>query len=341
MISTEAAGLILSITQGVVKLGGRIDRLLAEKDATTSDYIIPMPEVRGGPGGVQKKNELKALLGETANQIPDPLAPNRDEIQALLLQDPPDPAQVGKWYKQFFPDKAVQPVIDPDTEFVKALKSGFPSMDLEAESTRYAAFCIAAGRDDREIGYPFRTAMTVVDVLTEFGAENTALFIRDDNVRPLVQSILQRFSNPDLESFTVWSPLLRNALSATLNGVLDSKENWQGENEWVNGLLNALVTAREEAGDDYLLGLFQGKGYRLLISDGLSQAASVLDDEDAGHFEQIAGDILKQAAPLVEANQNNFRGFFQEHWGDLFRAGLGSLEKHGPQLLQDDSPCFA
>ena len=55
MISTEAAGLVLSIAQGVVKLGGKIDRLMAEKDAVTSDYIIPMPEVRDGPGGVEKK----------------------------------------------------------------------------------------------------------------------------------------------------------------------------------------------------------------------------------------------------------------------------------------------
>jgi hypothetical protein len=338
MISTEAAGLVLSIAQGVVKLGGKIDRLMAEKDAVTSDYIIPMPQVRRGPGGVEKKNELKALLQNTEDQIPDPLSPNRDEIKDLLLQDPSDPAQVGKWYKQFFPEKDIQPIIEPDTEFVKALQSAFPSMDLEDESTRYAAFCISAGRDEREIGYPFRAAMVVVDVLAEFGAENTTLFVHDDNVRPIVQSVLKRFSNPDLDTFTSWSPLLRSALSATLNGVLDSKESWQGENQWVNAVLNALATAREEAGDDYLLGLFQGKGYRLLISEGLSEAASLLDDEDAGHFEQIAGDILKQAAPLVQANQHNFREFFQEHWGDLFRAGLGSLEKHGPDILKDDSP---
>ena len=30
--------------------------------------------------------------------------------------------------------------------------------------------------------------------------------------------------------------------------------------------------------------------------------------------------------------------FFKDHWGDLLRAGLSSVEKHGPALLVDEDP---
>ena len=338
MITTEAAALTLSIAQGLIKLGGRIDRLMAEKEANTGNYILPMPPVRSGPGGVKMAEDLKNLLAETGDKTPDPLAPHRRKIEELLDQETPDPKQVSEWYKRFLPNRAKYALINPDDEYLKELKRRFPSLDLTDESTLYAAFSIAAGRDEREIGYPWRVALTVVDVLAEFGADNTAILVHDDKLRPIVRSVLERFSEPDLALYNMWSPLLRHALSSTLNGLLDSRKAWQGENEWVNAMLDALVSARGQGGDDYLLGLMQGKGYRLLISEGLSEAATVLNDEDAGAFEKIMGDVLTEAAPLVKAHAAGFGAFFQDHWGDLFRAGLHSLEKQGPTILKDESP---
>ena len=338
MITTEAASLALSIAKGLIRLAGRIDRLMAEKEASTGDYILPMPVVSDGPGGVEMVDDLKALLADTEGKTPDPLEPHRNEISELLAEQTRDPAKVLDWYKRFFPKRSVYTFINPDDQFLRELKRRFPALDLEDEGTLYAAFSIAAGRDEREIGYPWRTALVVVDVLGEFGAENSAMFIHDERIRPIVQSVLARFSEPDLESYSRWSPLLRHALGSTLNGVLDSREAWQGENEWMNAALNALVSAREEGGDDYLLGLLQGRGYRLLVSEGLSEAATVLSDEAASPFEEIMSDMLREAAPLVKTDARYFGPFFQDHWGDLFRAGLRSLERHGPTILEEESP---
>lgn len=338
MITTEAASLALSIAKGLIRLAGRIDRLMAEKEASTGDYILPMPVVSDGPGGVEMVDDLKALLAGTEGKTPDPLEPHRNEISELLAEETPDPAKVLDWYKRFFPKRSVYTFINPDDQFLRELKRRFPALDLEDEGTLYAAFSIAAGRDEREIGYPWRTALVVVDVLGEFGAENSAMFIHDERIRPIVQSVLARFSEPDLESYSRWSPLLRHALGSTLNGVLDSREAWQGENEWMNAALNALVSAREEGGDDYLLGLLQGRGYRLLVSEGLSEATTILSDEAASPFEEIMSDMLREAAPLVKTDARYFGPFFQDHWGDLFRAGLRSLERHGPTILEEESP---
>jgi len=338
MITTEATLLIISITQGLIKLSGRVDRVMAEKEATTGDFILPMPSLSAGPGGFEMVDDLKKLVADTAGKDPDPLKPHRNEIMELVAEDTPDPLKISELYKRFFPKRAVYSLINPDDQFLKQLKQRLPSLDLTDENSVYAAYSIAAGRDGREIGYPWRTALLVVDVLAEFGAANASMFIHDKKIQPIVQSVLAGFSQPDLEKFDTWSTLLRHALGSTLDGLLDSREVWQGENEWIKAAINALVSTREKAGDDYLLGLFQGRGYGLLISEGLSAASTVLSDEDAGPFENIMSDILTEASTLVQADDTNFAPFFQDHWGDLFRAGLNSLEKHGPVILKDESP---
>lgn len=338
MVSLEAASLILSLARGAIKLAGRMDRLMAEKDAVTADLIIPVPALTIGPGGVQMVMELKTHLETTADLSPDPLGAERDRISAVLDQDLPDPEQVEKWYKQFFPLKAIAATVEPDAEFYRTLQQELPSVNWADDDNRYAAFYIAAGRDDAELSYTWRAALVVVDVLAEFGAENAALFFDDRRAKPVIEAVLQRFSRPDLGNFTAWNPLLRHTLGATLNGLLDSRQAWQGQNVWMNAVLNALTAACADAGDDYLLGLIQGNGYRLLISQGLSEAAGILGGADASGFEKVTAHILTNAAPLVKANDGNFREFFQDHWGDLLRAGLRSLEKFGPAMLADNSP---
>lgn len=338
MITMEAAGLALSIAKGIIKMTGRIDRLMAEKEATTGDFILPMPVVSDGPGGIEMVENLKKLLADTEGATPNPITLDRNELNTFLDEDTPKPETVLNLYTRFFPESAQFSFINPDDQFFKELKLRFPTLDLEDESTRYAAFAIASGRDEQQIGYPLRVALIVTDVFAEFGAQNTAMFLHDEKIRPIVQSLLVRFSEPDLGSYSMWSPLLRHALGSTLNGVLDSREAWQGENEWMNAVLNALVSSRKENGEDYLLGLMYGTGYRLLISRGLSEAATILGDETAGLFEKVVSDILSAAAPLVKEDTKDFGPFFQDHWGDLFRAGLRSLEKYGPTILKDESP---
>ena len=225
--------------------------------------------------------------------------------------------------------------IRPDAEYLKKLQEFYPSINLDDTETRLAAFYIRAGERDGNISYAGRIGLLVIDVLAEFGAENTALFTRDAKVQSIVSSVLKRFSKPDLEDYIDWSPLLRHALKSTLNGMLDARESYQGDEKWVEALLDALDEARKDAerGDDYLLGLFQGKGYQRLLSKGLNGASKRLTEADAAVFKNLAGDVLKAAAPLVKANKKGFAGFFRENWGDLLNAGLKSIEKHGPELL--------
>ena len=335
MISPSTAALAISLAKGLIKLGQRLDVLLAEKEAVQGGLALVMPEIYAGPDALQKVRELREYLADSATSTgPDPLDDDRAELALELKKPAPNAQLVGACYRRVFPERLLVPTIKPDAEYLRQLKRLLPSLDLSDGDTIQAAFYVVCGQDDRGLNYSARIGLLVADVVAEFGAENTALFVRDAGMRTVVQTVLERFAKPDLETFTAWSPLLRHALSATLNGLLDSRSVLLGDREWLTGLLDVMAEARNDpaGGEDFLAGLFQGSGYPLLLSKGLSRAAEVLSEDQADAFKLLAADVLKAAAPLVAAKPK-FNEFFSDHWGDLLRAGLTALERHGPALL--------
>lgn len=360
MISTDTASLALSIANGLIKFGGRLDKLLAEQTATRSGLTLTLPAVNFSPGPNVVLPKLQAYLAGTTAADPGPIGAQRVPLAALLVSgyqyQPADLAALRQYYALAFPEEAVVAAVSPDANFLAYLRDAMPEARAclpedanDTDPTKQAnlqaallasAFYVAPGADARQLGYPVRIGLLVVDVLAEFGADNTQLFVRDPGLRAAVQAVLTNFSQPDLESFDAWSPLLKHTLSATLNGVLDSRASWQGNNPWLGATLGALADARAAAGangDNYLLGLLQGQGYPLLISKGLSQAAGVLGASDAPAFQQIVADMLNAAAPLVQGSPS-FASFFNAHWPDLVQAGLVSVQQHGPALVQGQSP---
>jgi hypothetical protein len=337
MISPATAALAISVAKGIIKLGQRLDALLAEKEAVQAGLVLVMPTLYAGPDAFQKVRELRKYLADTAGATAaDALGCDRADAERELAKAAPDNALVGAWYGQVFPERLAVAAFNPDAAYVKELQKLLPAFDLSDPDSLAAAFQITAGKDDRQVTYAARVGLLVADVVAEFGAQNTALFVRDAGVRSVVQSVLERFSKPDLEGFTAWSPLLRHALGATLNGLLDARSALTGDSQWLIALMDVLVEARKDpaGGDEFLVGLFQGQGYPLLLSKGLGRAAEVLAEDQADVFKQLAAELLKTAAPLTK-NSESFKGFFADHWGDLLRAGLEALERHGPALLKD------
>jgi hypothetical protein len=342
MISTEAAALAISVAKGIIKLAGRLDHLMAEKEAVQGDLLVPMPPISEGPDRETRNDRLRQYLKDTASDTPDPLGTDRKRLQNLLAKDPvPDESDL--FFTRLFPEQDSPAVTSPDAKYVAALRHYLPTANWDAKTNQdmlKAAFYIAAGKDQRDLGYGARVGLLVADVLAEFGAENTALFVRDSNAQTILQSVLENFARPDLESFEDWSPFLRHALGATLNGLLDSRTVLAGHAKWAEALLSALASARaaSQNPDNYLVGLLSGSGYSLLIGEGLKLAGEQLSGAQTGVFKSIAADFLTEAAPLVEKNKEGFGDFFKDHWGDLLRGGLSAAAKHGPALLEGESP---
>jgi len=340
MLSASALDLVMAVARGTIKLAGRLDLLMAEKEGVQGPLVIPMPVVTlANVTRVQRIDLLSGYLESTKAAVPDPLGSERARL-ATVLEDKAPVAEIDRFFEQIFPDRAGLTNVDPDEKFVKALRLRAPGLDLDNPEIRLAAFYITAGEDARTIKYVARTALLVADVVAEFGAENAALFIRHQPTRDVVTTIVGRFAKPDLESFSDWSPLLRHALSTALEGLLDNKASIEGSVPWLDAVLSALAMAKEDpkGGEDFVTGLVNGKGYQLLFSKGLLIAADRLAPDDAQLYRQIAADVLQGAAPLVKANGSGFRGFFNDNWGELLRAGLTSIDKHGAVLLEGASP---
>ncbi|MEO6034063.1 MAG: hypothetical protein ABIQ35_02285 [Verrucomicrobiota bacterium] len=360
MITPGTAELAVAVAKGLIKFGEHLDRLLAEKVAVQSPLALKLPAVNFSPGPAILKPRLRACLDQTSDAKPGPLGRQRRKALAeLMAAASPDLAEMRRFYALAFPDEALNETntIQPDANFLQFLRDAVPGLREtlpenagskdKAKVANYraavlsAAFYVDPGADARQLGYPVRVSLLVVDVLAELGAEHTQLFVKDEGIRVIATAVLERFAKPDLESFDDWSPVLRHTLSATLNGVLDARLAWQGKSPWFGAILQALADARESAGDigdDYLLGLTEGKGYYLLLSNVLAKSADILDDQHAPLFQQIAADVLRGAAPLVASDPKGFGSFFNEHWADLLHAGLVSIDKHGPALLEGQSP---
>jgi hypothetical protein len=336
MLATSTASLGLSIASGILKLAGRWDRLQAERRAVVGDLPLPMPAISGFDATEMQK-ELAAHLRSTSGQESDPIAAeDRQTLEQLFTRDNLYIDDLLPFYTRLLPNRMVQS-LDPDSIFMKRLDE----LSISDENARLAAFYIAAG-DEASLRseYGWRLGLIVADVVTELGAESTALFIRDPSLRDLAASVLTRFAGPDLDTIVSWQGLLRHTLQATLNGALDAGESVAAGGEWLDAVLDALANARKAAAqpDNYLIGLLRGRGYRQLVSATLETAASKLGSDGASAFEKIAADLLAEAAPMVEADHNGFKSFFESCWGDLLRAGFNAIEVHGPMVLADESP---
>jgi hypothetical protein len=345
MLTPETAALALAIARGLIKLAGRMDALVAEAAAVDGPLLIPLPPFVPGPPYSAMVKELRKVETETANLSPDPLRSFRKALNETLAEAAAatDDRLYGKilgFYRKVAPAKADPAPIDPNQEYLKELRRRLGTLNWEDPDLLQAAFVVSAGRDRREVGYAARLGLLIVDVLSEFGAENTGLFVRDPKVAELVSAVLTRFAKPELETFEQWSPFLRHALSSTLNGMLDARGVLQGQNAWLDAVLVALARARDKASepDDFLVGLLQGDGYRVLIAEGLRTAAEKLGDAGADRFGAIVSDVLLAAVPMVEADDAGFGEFFRAHWADLLRAGVHSVVEHGPELLASTSP---
>lgn len=334
MITPSTAALGISVAKGVIKLGRRLDALLAEKAAVRAQMVLVVPDIYNGPDAIQKVDELRAYLESPEGARPNgPLGADRDELVRELKKPAPNNAFIGKCYQRVFPERLSHATFSPRAAYVKELRRLLPGFDLSNEDNLAAAFSFGAGHDDRGLGYGARIGLLVADVVTEFGADHIGQFVRDPRISSAAQAVLERFSQPTLEDFTEWSPLARHALSATLNGLLDSRSALDGTSPWLASLLDVLAGAREKAGDEFIAGLLQGQGYGTLLSIGLSRAAAKLGDAPAESFNMLAADVLEKSAELAAQNPR-FKDFFSEHWGDLLQAGLHSFERHGTALLK-------
>lgn len=339
MLLPANASLIISVARQLIKLGNRVDNLLAEKTAVQSALVLAMPCVRIDDI-VKQKRLVAATLESTRGSTPDPFGDDRVILVAELTKDPVS-ADFDRLCAKYFPDAASFEIVDPDAAYLAKLKQAFPGADWKDPAVRLAAFAIAAGPDNREISYSARVALSVADTFLELGAENAASLVRDEKLGKILALVLQRLAEPEWEQFENWNPLLQSVVRGVLNAALDVGGQFPPENRWLTGVLDALLAARKDAAvpDDFVLGLVRGESFPSLLSHGLLVASERLGDDKAGTFEKVAADVLSEGAKLIKTGGNtDFRTFFNDHWGDLLRAGLTSLDKHGDSLLADQQP---
>ncbi len=338
MLSTEAAGLAIKIAKGLIKVTSRIDVILAEKEAVKGPLALPIAEVGLSPTQPRMRRALRRLLSDTDGTDPDPLGTDRDEILDTVGNHPEKRTLLFEFMQRYLPEQALGRQLDLNSDFLTALREARPDLASDPD-LRITAFYISSGEDHRNKDYSWRIALTVVDVLAEFGSENMSLFTRNEEIQSVAGSVLQRFAKTDVQETDSTQDLLRVALSAILSGALDARAGYGARNHtWIDSVLDALLVSREtlpaEQQENYVAGLLRGNGYPLLVATVLDMGAGELDDDNAGSFKNVAVDVLGEVAGIIR-QKPGFERFFNDHWGDILRAGLVSVQHRGPALFLD------
>ena len=108
MITPGTAELVLGVAKALIKFGGQLDRLLAEKVAVQSPLALKLPAVNFSPGPGVLKPKLRAYLQETSEEVPGPLGKKkRKELASLMSASSPDLATMRRFYALAFPDEAL------------------------------------------------------------------------------------------------------------------------------------------------------------------------------------------------------------------------------------------
>ncbi|MEN8752005.1 MAG: hypothetical protein AB1Z18_04450 [Desulfobacterales bacterium] len=335
-IPATTANAVISIINAAFRLSGRIDKIRAEEAAVRSDLALPSKPVFIPPAKVAMIRELQQLLDQTPDSAPEPEVRRLQDLKTALAGSPDERTLLG-FMEELLPEKVVFKVDDPSAELLKNLKKRSAALGLTEDEIVRVAFYLNAGEDLRAASLPWQIAMTVVDTLADVAVANQALLLRNDRARPILSAVLQRFADADLSAIGSSRILLRTVLRTTVNGTIDAADDLTGDKAWVKSLLSALSKTRETAGDDFIIDLVDGRGYPALVGNLLEEGAGLLTGTGAGHFEHIAADVLIRAADLAE-DRSDFRSFFNDHWGDLLRAGLRSVHTHGDNILEGQSP---
>jgi len=313
---------------------------MAEQAALRSELAIGSKILLKPPLAGVMKHKLQTLLDESQGQVPDPLADKRDDITTLVAKRNPGEPELLKFMQLFLPDDVKYRLDDPNGELIGALKEKREVWNLDDDDIMRAAYYLQPGEDLRKSSTSWQIAMTVVEVLADIAIENQSLILRDDRARPLLLAILQRFADADLAEVGTHRVFLRVVLKTTVNGALDAADNLGSDKIWVDSVLKALADTRESEDDDFVVGLLSGKGYPVLIGNLLEEGAEIIGvsaKENAKHFESIASDVLKHAASIVK-QRDDFKGFINDNWSELLRAGLRGFHANGDSILEGQSP---
>ncbi|HGY91740.1 MAG TPA: hypothetical protein ENK43_11270 [Planctomycetes bacterium] len=337
MIPYDVAGLAISAAAAALRLGRRLDEILAEEAAVMGDLALAKTRLRLRPTIPELRRGLERVLRETEGREPDPLGEDRPRIRRAVTRG--KRPSLEKYSRRWGVYERPAKVFDPDGDFARTLRERGSRLNLEDEDIRRLVYFVVAGEDQRENSLAFRLTAVVVDVAAEFGAVNAALVLRDPQARDLVQTVLANFAAPDLEELPGSGALLRHALGTVLEGLVHRRGELPVGGGVARVALGALARARDLAGEDadFFVGLLQGRGIRFVIRGALDEAAAGLDASEGDLLEALLASVLAEASTAL-ASSPDAAAFFRDHWNELLGALLETLGTEGPRFLNEDSP---
>ena len=283
MISIGSINLVMGLVNAGIKLGVRIDKILAQ-------------------------NELGQGLPFKLPPSPPDLTPLIDPMEAYFHTDPEgqailrDEGLTPDFEKYFAIATGVagtpdQDFVDIRTRFIKLYatikgqpipllgQNFLPSPDSALQmSVQY--YIVGSGKPGFQRSAVVDVALATTDVALEFVGSNPGLITRDPKIQDVLATFLIKFTAGDLEELSA-KQLFEQTLSSVLLTAIDNRDLFE-EIEPLALFLEAFENLREED-PDFVAGLVAGKGFERLLQAVL---VTVGDNIDRFTDEKIVVDIL-------------------------------------------------
>lgn len=343
-IASGTIELGLSIAASLIKLGGRIDRIMAGQTATRSPLTLPVGVRFERPTVIQITRWLQEFLESAPTGLSDS---ERNTLSQTLASSGLDEITLMPFMEQFLPDKLFFRFSSIDEEmrnFLIVLSEQGIDLGLEPEETAKIVYYLGPGADLRDQSLPWQIGMAVFGTLAEFALQNQQALLRNEETRKIIAKVLERLVAADFFAVASGRALAQHILKATLNGVVDARDIVDGDNPWLESVLQALADARAaqpaQMQDEYILGLIYGRGYKGFIAELVEQGAEIFGSEESESYQRVLAEVLSEASNKIRdlPEGNDFKYFFDNHWADLARAGLRSVAQQGPLLLDGTQP---
>ena len=232
-IASGTIELGLSIATSLIKLGGRLDRIMAGQAATRSPLTLPSGVRFDEPTVSQMTKWLKEFLESTPPGLSDS---EHNKLSQTLASSRRDRITLIPFMEQYLPDKLFfrfSSINDEMKIFLNALSEQGIDLGLKPEEIANIVYYLGPGADLREQSLPWQIGMAVFGTLAEFALQNQQTLIRDEETRKIIAKILERLVTADLFTIASGRVLAQYILKATLNGVVDARDIVDGDNPWL------------------------------------------------------------------------------------------------------------
>lgn len=307
----------ISAIQALLKYRGKVDEILALKEATQE---IPFHLPPAPFDFKAHRKDILAYFGTDEGKLILEIRGETDAYNEFASNPLGAPVATKKKFLQLYCDISdTSPIIVGPEEEARSVKA--------SGEMRLSYYVVSSHRLSRNPALT-RLLLVTADTLLEVGGANAGLFISNPKTQAVVSTLIDEFAVKHDFDDDSGEMLLKSMLRSVVVAAMENQDSIS-DSPAVAALFGALTDLREAKGDDFVASILTGSGFQGLVGTYLTKvAADPSFMEDAGKFRPILAATLKDLG-------ENFEQVFKDPKAlvGVLEVALTAAAGQAPELL--------